>query len=72
MLVQVIVVSFYLSGNGGITGAGFPPNPVVTSAAVAPNPVLLPKPAVGALPNPAAAGAPNVVGVVDWIAAGGV
>jgi hypothetical protein len=50
------IFPFYLSGNGGITGAGFPPNPVTTSAAPAPKPVLLPKllgvaVAVDALPN---------------------
>jgi hypothetical protein len=39
------LISFYLSGKGGITGAGLPPKPVTTSAdAGVPNPALLPKP----------------------------
>jgi hypothetical protein len=72
--VQLINVSFlfpfYLSGNGGITGAAFPPNPVTTSAAGAPNPELLPKllGAVGVVPQLGAgvklvlgAGVPNPV-----------
>ena len=56
-LVRSCVSPVYFSGNGGITGAGLPPKPVTTSAvADAPDPVLLPKPVVGAvtgaLPKP--------------------
>jgi len=50
---NLILFSFYLSGNGGITGAGLPPNPEVTPAG---EPKSLPNPAGagGTAPNPGA------------------
>jgi hypothetical protein len=56
--VSNMMFSFYLSGNGGTTGAGLPPHPVTTSpVAGAPNPALLPKPAGAWPPNPPPVGA---------------
>jgi hypothetical protein len=65
------ILNPYSKGCGGCTGAGFPPNPVVTAGA--PKPVLLPKPAAAGepklpeLPNPPAEGAPNAVGLLCWL-----